>query len=103
MFLLPKNILIILKCNGCSNENLKGAGHLDAEGIFASGSCSKLQRATRNFLQKRKIKQNFEDDFRRKNFYLLLVINTAGARGAPKNATAFFGDPGQAIRPTNGR
>ena len=34
MFLLPKNILIILKCNGCSNENLKGAEHLDAEGVF---------------------------------------------------------------------
>ena len=36
MFLLPKNILIILKCNGCSNENLKGAEHLDAEGVFRS-------------------------------------------------------------------
>ena len=38
----------------CSSESLEGAGHLDAEGIFASGSCSKLQRATRKFLQKRK-------------------------------------------------
>ena len=34
MFLLPKNILIILKRNGCSNESLKGAEHLDAEGVF---------------------------------------------------------------------
>ncbi len=45
-FAVQKTFLLkFLICNGYRTESLKDAGHLDAEGTFTSGSCSRLQQA----------------------------------------------------------